>query len=149
MKVILNQDVKGQGKKGQLVEVSDGYARNFLLPRKLAEVATSENINIMKGKAASEEHRKQVELEQAKADAEKINSVTVQLTAKAGENGKLFGSITSKDVAEALKMQHHIKLDKKKFVMPEGIKVLGVTNVDIKVYQGVTAKLKVQVTEQK
>lgn len=149
MKVILNQDVKGQGKKGQLVEVSDGYARNFLLPRKLAKEATNENINVMKGKADSEQHRKQVELEQAQADAAKINEVTVQLTAKAGEGGKLFGSITSKDVAEALKMQHHIKIDKKKFVMPEGIKVLGVTNVEIKVYQGVTAKLKVQVTEQK
>lgn len=148
MKVILNQDVKGQGKKGQLVEVSDGYARNFLLPRKLAKEATSENINVMKGQAASEAHRKQVELEAAQADAERINAVTVKLTAKAGGNGKLFGSVTSKDVAEALTMQHHIKLDKKKFVMPDGIKVLGVTNVDVKVYPGVTAKLKVQVTEQ-
>ena len=78
MKVILNQDVKGQGKKGQLVEVSDGYARNFLLPRKLAKEATNENINVMKGKADSEQHRKQVELEQAQADAAKINEVTVQ-----------------------------------------------------------------------
>lgn len=149
MKVILNQDVKGQGKKGQLVEVSDGYARNFLLPRKLAKEATNENINVMKGKAASEEHRKQVELEQAQADAAKIGEITVNLTAKAGENGKLFGSITSKDVAEALKNQHHIKIDKKKFVLPDGIKTLGTTNVEIKVYTGVNATLKVKVTEQK
>lgn len=148
MKVILNQDVKGQGKKGQLVEVSDGYARNFLLPRKLAKEATNDNLNVMKGKAESEQHRKQVELEQAQADAAKINEAIVRLTAKAGENGKLFGSITSKDVAEALTMQHHIKIDKKKFVMPDGIKLLGTTEVDIKVYPGVVAKLKVQVTEQ-
>lgn len=148
MKVILNQDVKGQGKKGQLVEVSDGYARNFLLPRKLAKEATNDNINIMKGKADSEQHRKQVELEAAQADAAKINEVVVKLSAKAGENGKLFGSITSKDVAEALKMQHHIKIDKKKLVMPDGIKLLGTTVVDVKVYTGITAKLKVQVTEQ-
>lgn len=149
MKVILNQDVKGQGKKGQLVEVSDGYARNFLLPRNLAKEATNENLNVMKGKAESEEYRKKVELEAAQADAAKINEATVQLTAKAGDNGKLFGSITSKDVAEALKMQHHIKIDKKKLVMPDGIKMLGVTTVDVKVYPGVTAKLKVQITEQK
>lgn len=148
MKVILNQDVKGQGKKGQLVEVSDGYARNFLLPRKLAKEATNDNINIMKGKADSEQHRKQVEMEAAQADAAKINEVVVKLSAKAGENGKLFGSITSKDVAEALKMQHHIKIDKKKLVMPDGIKLLGTTVVDVKVYTGITAKLKVQVTEQ-
>lgn len=149
MKVILNQDVKGQGKKGQLVEVSDGYARNFLLPRKLAKEATSENINVMKGQAEAEEYRKMTELEQAKKDAAKIEEVIVELTAKAGENGKLFGSITGKDVAEALKMQHHIKLDKKKFAMSDGIKVLGTTIVDVKVYPGVTAKLKVKVTEQK
>ena len=149
MKVILNQDIKGQGKKGQLVDVSDGYARNYLLPRKLAKEATNENLNIMKGQADSERHKQEVELAQAKEDAEKINAVTVELTAKAGSNGKLFGSITSKDVAAALKMQHHIKIDKKKFNMPEGIKVLGVTNVEVKIYHGVTAKLKVQVTEEK
>ena len=148
MKVILNQDIKGKGKKGQLVDVSDGYARNYLLPRDLAKPATNDNINVMKGQADAEAHRKQVELEQAKADAEKINAVTVELKAKAGENGKLFGSVTSKDVAEALKMQHHIKIDKKKFAMSDGIKTLGTTNVEVKIYQGVTAVLKVKVTEQ-
>ncbi len=148
MKVILNQDVKGQGKKGQLVDVSDGYARNFLLPKKLAKEATKENINIMQGKQESEAYRKKVELEEAQETAKKIGEVTVRLTAKAGENGKLFGSITSKDVAEALTMQHHIKLDKKKFVLPEGIKTLGTTEVEIKVYTGVSAKLKVVVENQ-
>ncbi len=148
MKVILNQDIKGQGKKGQLVEVSDGYARNYLLPKKLAKEATSTNINIMNGKNESEAHRQKVALEEARAQKEKMESVEVILTAKSGDNGKLFGSITSKDVAEALTMQHHIKLDKKKFVMPDGIKAIGTTTVDVKIHTGVTGKLKVTVKAQ-
>lgn len=149
MKVILNQDVKGHGKKGELVNVSDGYARNYLLPRGLAKEATKENLNIMEGQAASAEYHKQVELNEAKETAKKMEALTVHLTAKAGSNGKLFGSITSKDVAEALTMQHHIKLDKKKFVMPDGIKTLGVTKVDVKIHPGVVGKLNVEVTEEK
>lgn len=149
MKVILNQDVKGQGKKGDLINVSDGYARNFLLPRNLAKEATKENINVMKSQQESREYRQQVELEEAQATAKKIDEAVVTLSAKAGDNGKLFGSITSKDVSEALTMQHHIKIDKKKFVMPDGIKTLGVTTVDVKVHPGVTAKLKVEVKETK
>lgn len=148
MKVILNQDVKGKGKKGQLVEVSDGYARNYLLPRGLAKEATNTNINIMNGKNDAEAYHQKVALEEAEKTKEKMESVEVVLTAKAGENGKLFGSITSKDVAEALTMQHHIKLDKKKFVMPDGIKMLGTTTVDVKIHQGVTGKLKVTVKGQ-
>ncbi len=147
MKVILNQDVKGQGKKGQLVEVSDGYARNFLFPRNLAKPATKDNINVMKGKQESLEYHQQKELDEAKVTAEKIDNLKVTLKAKAGDNGKLFGSVTSKDVSEALTMQHHIKIDKKKFVMPDGIKTLGTTVVDVKVHAGVTAHLKVEVTE--
>ena len=145
MKVILNQDIKGQGKKGQLVEVSDGYARNFLLPKKLASEANNTNINILHGKNESEAYRKQVALEEATEQKEKMEKVEVRLTAKAGENGKLFGSITSKDVAEALTMQHHIKIDKKKFVIPDGIKTLGTTNVEVKIHPGVAATLKVTV----
>lgn len=145
MKVILNQDVKGQGKKGDLIEVSDGYARNFLLPKNLAIPATKENINVLKGQQESREYRQQKELEQAQEIAEKINEISVVLKAKAGDNGKLFGSITSKDVAEALTQQHHIKIDKKKFVLLDGIKALGTTQVDIKVHSGVLAKLKVNV----
>lgn len=145
MKVILNQDIKGQGKKGQMVEVSDGYARNYLLPKKLAKEATKENINVMQGQKESEEFRKKKELEEAQEIAKQMETLTVKLSAKAGENGKLFGSITSKDVAEALTMQHHIKLDKKKFVLPDGIKTLGTTEVDVKIHTGVTGKLKVQV----
>ncbi len=145
MKVILNQDVKGQGKKGDMIEVSDGYARNFLLPKNLAKEATKENINVMQGQKDSQEYRKKKELEEANDIKAKVEAVTVALKAKAGENGKLFGSVTSKDVSEKLKMQHHIKIDKKKFVLPDGIKALGTTNVDIKIYPGVTATLKVKV----
>ena len=145
MKVILNQDVKGQGKKGDLIEVSDGYARNFLLPKNLAIPATKENINVLKGQKESREYRAQQELEQAQETAKKISEISVLLKAKAGENGKLFGSITSKDVSEALTNQHHIKIDKKKFVLPDGIKTLGTTQVDIKIHPGVAAKLKVNV----
>ncbi len=145
MKVILNQDVKGQGKKGDLIEVSDGYARNFLLPKNLAIIASKENINVLKGQKESREYRQQKELEEAQLTAKKIDEIKVTLKAKAGDNGKLFGSITSKDVAEALTEQHHIKIDKKKFVLPDGIKALGTTNVDIKIHPGVVAKLKVSV----
>ena len=144
MQVILNQDVKGQGKKGQLVNVSDGYARNYLLPRGLAQEATKSNINVMKGKAESLEYKIKTETEEAKQIAEKMKEIEVVLSAKAGDNGKLFGSITSKDVAEALKMQHHIKLDKKKFVMSD-IKKLGVTEVQVKLYTGIAGTLKVNV----
>lgn len=145
MKVILNQDVKGQGKKGDLVNVSDGYARNFLLPKNLAKEATKENLNVMQGQKESQEYRKQKELEEAQDLQKRIAELTVNIKAKAGENGKLFGSVTSKEIAEELKMQHHIKLDKKKFVLPDGIKTLGVTQVDIKLHPGVVGKLKVMV----
>ena len=147
MQVILTQDVKGQGKKGQMVNVSDGYARNFLLPRGLAQEATKENINVMKGKAESLEYKIRVEKEEAQKIVDKMEEIEVVLTAKAGANGKLFGSITSKDVAEALTAQHHIKLDKKKFVMND-IKTMGTTEVEIKVYTGIVGKLKVVVKEQ-
>ena len=144
MQVILNQDVKGTGKKGQMVKVSDGYARNYLLPKGRAKEATKSNINVMKGKAESLEYKIKTEKEEAQAIVEKMKEITVKLSAKAGANGKLFGSITSKDVSEALTMQYHIKLDKKKFVMPDGIKTLGTTEVEVKVYTGISGKLKVE-----
>ena len=144
MQVILNQDVKGQGKKGQMVNVSDGYARNYLLPKGLAIEATKSNINVMKGKAESLEYKIKTETEEAQKIAETMKTIEVVLTAKAGDNGKLFGSITSKDIVEALKMQHHIKIDKKKLVMSD-IKKLGVTEVPVKLYTGVSGTLKVNV----
>lgn len=147
MQVILNQDVKGQGKKGQMVNVSDGYARNYLLPRGLAKEATKSNINELKGKAESLEYKIKTETKEANDIVEKMKTIEVVMSAKAGANGKLFGSITSKDVSEALTAQHHIKLDKKKFVIPDGIKTLGETEVEVKVYTGITGKLKVVVKE--
>lgn len=148
MQVILTQDVKGQGKKGQMVKVSDGYARNYLLPKGLATEATKSNINVLKGKQESLEFKIKTETEEAKKIAEKMKEIVVKIKAKAGSNGKLFGSVTSKDVADALTAQHHIKLDKKKFVMPDGIKLLGVTEVPVKIYTGITGTLRVQVEEQ-
>ena len=135
MKVILNQDVKGQGKKGQLVEVSDGYARNFLLPRKLAKEATADNINVMRSQQESEAYKKQMALEDAQA-----------LSEKAGENGMLFGSVTSKEVVDELLKQHHIKLDKKKLSLPDGIKTLGTTIVEVKLHPGVSGQITVSVS---
>ena len=127
MKVILNQDVKGQGKKGDLIEVSDGYARNFLLPKNLAIPATKENINVLKGQQESREYRQQKELEEAQETAKKINEISVLLKAKAGDNGKLFGSITSKEVSEALTSQHHIKIDKEKFMTGSSTESVNIT----------------------
>ena len=147
MKVVLLQDVKGLGKKGELVNTSDGYARNFLFPRKLAMEANSQAMSELRNREASEKHRIDTEIAAAKANAAKLEGKTVKLTAKAGANGKLFGSITSKDVADELKMQHHIKIDKKKLVMPDGIKTLGTTEIEVKVYPQITGKLKVVVKE--
>jgi large subunit ribosomal protein L9 len=148
MQVILTQDVKGQGKKGQMVNVSDGYARNFLLPKGLATEATKSNINDLKGKKESLEYKIKTETEEAQRIVEKMKEIEVVIKAKAGDNGKLFGSVTSKDVADELIKQHHIKLDKKKFVLPDGIKVLGVTEVTVKPYTGVSGTLKVNVIKQ-
>lgn len=148
MQVILTQDVKGQGKKGQLVNVSDGYARNFLFPRGLAKEASKSNINVLKGKKESLEYKVKTETEEAKAIAEKMKEIQVEIKAKAGDNGKLFGSVTSKDVSEALIHQFHIKLDKKKFVMPDGIKTLGVSEIPVKLYTGVNGVLRVNVVKQ-
>ncbi|MBR0365763.1 MAG: 50S ribosomal protein L9 [Clostridia bacterium] len=146
MQVILTQDVKGQGKKGQMVKVSDGYARNFLLPKGLATEATKENINVLKGKRESLEYKVKTETAEAEAIAERMKSMELIVRSKAGDNGKLFGSVTSKDVADALTEQEHIKLDKKKFVMPDGgIKTLGTTTIKVKLYTGVTGELKVTV----
>ncbi len=146
MKVVLKADVKGHGKKGELVEASDGYARNFLLPRGLAVEASASAINEMKGKQAAQAFHKDQEKQQAQETASKLEGQTVKFTAKAGENGKLFGSITSKDLAEQIKMQLHVVLDKKKIVLPDGIKTLGTTEVEIRVYPEITAKVRVEVT---
>ncbi len=144
MKVVLLQDVKDLGKKDTMVSVSDGYARNFLIPRGLASEASAGKINEIQDKKASVENKKAQELLAAKELADKISKVEVLIKTKIGENGKLFGSITSKEIAEQLKAQHSITLDKKKFVM-DTIKSAGVSVVEIKLYTEVIAKLNVKV----
>ena len=140
------QDVKGQGKKGQTINVSDGYARNFLLPKNLAVEATNAAINDMKGKDEAFAYKKQTELNEAKEMQAKLSGISVKLSAKAGANGKLFGSVTNKDIAEALLSQHHIKIDKRRFEM-EDIKQTGTFEISVKLYPDVVGKLKVTVTE--
>ena len=148
MKVILTQDVKAQGKKGDLINVSDGYANNFLLKKGLAKVATKQAINELEGKKGAEEYRRNQEEEKAKNSADRMKEFTVKLTAKSGKEGKLFGSITSKDVAQALKEQYNIEVDKRKIDLPDGIKTCGTRDVNVSLYHGVTGTFKVQVTEE-
>jgi len=148
MKVILLQDVKSQGKKGDLINVSDGYARNFLLPKGLAKEANKQAMNEFEGKKGAEAYHRNVEEEKARNIAERMNDMVVKLTAKAGAGGKLFGSITSKDVAEALKAQYNIDIDKRKFDLKDGIKNCGECHVPVKLYPGIVGKFKVVVTEE-
>ncbi len=149
MKVILLQDVKGLGKKGEVVNAKDGYARNFLFPKNLAKEATEGNVKVLEEQKTAKKIKQQEELGKAKELAEKISELTVELKGKSGENGKLFGSITTKDVAEALKKQHKIDIDKRKMDIEGGnIKNIGTTIVEVKVYPNVSAKLKVKVTEE-
>ena len=147
MKVILTKDVKGQGKKDQMIDVSDGYARNFLIPKKLAVPADAKSINEMKTKEAAKAHRAQAEHDEAVALSEKISQVSVKLTAKAGVDSKLYGSITSKDIAEMLETQHNIAVDKRKILLAEPIKAFGTYKVDIKLHPEVTGKITVTVTD--
>ena len=147
MKVILNADIKGVGKKNEIINASDGYARNFLFPKKLAVPADAQNMNVLNAKKASEQHKKNVEFEEAKKTQEKMKQIVVKIKTKAGENGKTFGSITSKEISENLEKQFKIKVDKKKISLPEQIKTLGTYIVDVKLFEGVVGKLTVSVTE--
>ena len=147
MKVILQQDVKGQGKKGQLVEVSDGYARNFLLAKKLAVMATPENINTMKQQEKAKKAQEAAEKAEAQATAGKLESITVKVAAKAGEGGRLFGAVTAKEVAEALSAQHGIAINKAKLVMEEPIKACGGYKLKAKLGYEVVGTVNVMVVE--
>ena len=147
MKVILLEDVKSLGKKGQLVDVSDGYARNFILPKKVGLEATGKNLNDLKLKKANDEKVAKEIYEEAKAFGERLKEMEVNVTIKTGEGGKIFGSVSSKEIAEAAKAQLGIELDKKKMVLPSPIKVLGTTMVPIKLHPKVTSELKVNVRE--
>lgn len=146
MKVILLQDVKELGKKDTIVNVSDGYARNFLFPKKLAVEASEGAMKTIADKKSSEANKKNMELQAAKELADKLNKVEVNIKTKSGENGKLFGSITSKDIADIIKNQHKIPVDKKKIVMSDAIKATGTYQIEIKVYPEISAKVKVIVT---
>lgn len=146
MKVILKADVKGLGKKGELVNASDGYARNYLFPRKLAAEANAQAMSELKSKAEAEKYRIATETAAAKDFAAKINGKTIKITAKAGQGGKLFGSVTSKDVAEKLKSEFGLSVDKRKISM-EDIKTFGTFQAEIKIYTGVSASVFVMVGE--
>ena len=146
MKVILKQDIKGVGKKDQVINAADGYAKNYLFPKNLAVPADTGNMNNLKAKKDSESFRKGEDLKESQLLAEKMKTMTLEFKVKAGENGRLFGAITAKEIAETLKKDHNIVVDKKKIVLPDSIKVAGVTMVDIKLNEGVVAKLKVMVT---
>ena len=146
MIVILNRDVKGTGKAGDVVKVSDGYARNMLLPKGYATEATDGNIRNLEKQKANAAEKKAEEKAAAQQTAEKIGALSVEIKTKAGEGGKIFGSITSKDIADALKDQHKITVDKKKIQLDSPIKQTGEMMVEIKLYTEVNAKLKVIVT---
>ena len=149
MKVILNQDVKGQGKKGQLVEVSDGYARNFLLPRKLAVEANADNVNKMKLEEKAKKAREAAEKAEAEAIAEKLKGCTVKIYAKSGSGGRLFGAVTSKEIAECLKAQYGLDVAKSKIVQEEPIKSFGTYDLKCKLGYEVAGNLHVVVAEEK
>ncbi|MDP4092292.1 MAG: 50S ribosomal protein L9 [Bacillota bacterium] len=148
MKVILKQDVKGLGKKESMVDVSDGYARNFLLPKGLVVEATSSNLNVMNTKKEAEKSKKEKELAKARELAAKIKSITLEIKAKSGENGKLFGSITNKDIADKLKSDYGFDIDKKKINLAETIKTLGTYNVEVKLYPEVSAGMTVKLVQE-
>lgn len=147
MKVLLLADVKGQGKKDQIVEVSDGYARNFLFPKKLAVIADAKVMSETKSKEEAKQFKLKEEKAAAKVLAEQIGKLTVKITATSGSDGRLYGSVTSKDISEKLKEQHNIDIDKRKLVLNENIKAYGTYEVEVKVYPEISAKLKVTVAE--
>ena len=147
MKVVLLQDVKAQGKKDQVVEVSDGYARNFLFPKKLAVPADAKVINDIKNKQSSAKHKEEVERENARVLAKKLSETTIKLTAEAGSDGRFYGAITSKDIAEALKAQAGIEADKRKILLDAPIKAFGTYKIELKIYADISGKFNVTVTE--
>ena len=145
MKVILTQDIKGVGKKDEIINANDGYARNFLLPRKLAVEANAQNMSLLQGRKDSANFKKEQEKENALMLQEKLSKIRLKIKVKAGGNGKIFGSITSKEVATELKNQYNIEVDKKKILLKDSIKEIGVFNIEIKLYEGIIGKLKIDI----
>jgi large subunit ribosomal protein L9 len=146
MKVILSQDIKGTGKKGEILNVSDGFARNYLFPKALAVEATEGNLKSVLQRKDAEARRKAVNEQSAREIAGRLKDLTVSIKAKAGEGGRLFGSVTGKEIAEALLDQHHIEVDRKKIEIEEPIKSLGVHDVRLKLFAGISSTLKVHIT---
>ena len=145
MKVILLQDIKGTGKKDQIVEISDGYARNYLLPRKMAKEATSEALNALEKSRGADRHREEVRRQEAETRSRTLKGKVIQLEVKGGENGKLYGSVTNDQIATALKEQHGIEIDKRKLEQEEPIKSAGQSFVTLKLYPGISTRMIVNV----
>ena len=149
MKVILTQDVKGVGKKDQILEVNDGYARNFLIPKKLGVQASTANLALLKSKKDSRDFKKQEEKKEAERIKEKLEKIRLDIKVKSGENGKIFGGVTSKEISDVIKDKYSINIDKKKIELKETIKIVGITTVDIKLFEGIIGKVKVNVIPEK
>jgi large subunit ribosomal protein L9 len=147
MKIILLEDIRGVGKKEEIVNASDGYARNFLFPRKLAQEATEVNLHILNQKKEYERRKKLTEIEEAQKLAESIKDIEVKIITKSGDNGRLFGSITTKDIAEALNKQHNVSVDKKKLSV-DTIRQLGTYDVEVKIYPEISTKIKLIISGQ-
>ena len=145
MKVILLQDVKKIGKKDEIINASDGYARNFLLPKGLAVEANTENLAKLKGRNDSKQHKKDVEKSEAEQIVNKLKNIELKISVKAGDNGKIFGGVSTKEIAEQLDKQYGIKIDKKKIDLKDAIKNLGIFNVNVKLYEGVNGTIKLNV----
>jgi large subunit ribosomal protein L9 len=147
MKVILLQDIKNVGKKDEIINANDGYARNFLFPKKLAIPADAKAVTDAKNRKDSQNHKVELEKQAANELAKKISESTVKIVGDAGEGGRFYGAVTSKDIAEALKSQFNIEIDKRKFELDAPIKAFGTYRIDVKLYQGITGKLTVMVVE--
>jgi large subunit ribosomal protein L9 len=148
MKVILLENIKGVGKKDDIINANDGYARNFLFPKNKAVEANATNLAKLKAKQNSENHKKEVEKSEAEKLKAKLENISLRIEVKAGENGKIFGGVTAKEVSDELKKQKNIDIDKKKILLKETIKTVGIFNVDVKLYEGVIGKIKVNIIAQ-
>ena len=148
MKVILLQDIKSVGKKGQVLDAADGYARNYLLPKKLAVIADATNMNELKTKQDANKYKKDMSLANAKELSEKMKNYELTFKIKAGENGKTFGSVTAKDIADELNKKYYVEVDKKKVCLNDAIKSLGVYNIEIKLFEGVSGTIKVNIVQE-
>ena len=148
MKVILKDNIKGVGKKNEVINASDGYARNFLFPKNLAVEATPENMQKLNSQNQAKQYRKDQEKEQAQEIAKKLETLTVEMKVQAGENGKIFGSVSSKEISESLEKQYKIIIDKKKIEIKEPIKVLGTRTIEARLFEGVIGKIKINVVSQ-